>query len=247
VSDPERESRRIQRQALAMDMLQKLRPALLHELKGPMQAILSALHLLRKSSETEPSGVAGVATHHPQDQYTDLIRNSVQQLIAIGDAMLPRGADEASAREPVRLHALTERALRLLRDLAALESVAFELDVDAAAATELEANKDDLQLALTALLVGMLERAPPDSTVKISIARPDVWLRWTARVAAHPERPNPDRAWVASTASGAAPAAPLGWSVARDIVGAHGGRMTLEDAGGDGWTLELALPVTATT
>ena len=243
-ADRERESRRIRRQALAMDMQQKLRPALLHDLKGPMQAILSALHMLKKARGVAPGGPNAAEARHPQDQYTDLIRNSVQQLIAIGDAILPRVADEASEREPVSLQALTERALRLLRDLASLDSVAFELDVDPAATTGMQANKDDLQLALTALLVAMLERAPADSIVRIRIAQPGQSLQWRARVDAHPTQPNPDRTLFVG-AAGDAPGTDLGWSVANEIVVAHGGQMTLEEAGGAGWTLELTFPVAA--
>jgi signal transduction histidine kinase len=204
-----------------------------------MQTILSALHLLKKARETAPT----TETRAAQDQYAELIRNSVQQLIAIGETILP--CTPASEREPVRLSALTQRTLRLLRDLAALESVAFELEVDAAATTELPANKDDLQLALTALLFGIVERAPPDSTAKISIARTEASLRWRARVAAHPSRPNPDWTLFAGAGGEDAPGADLGWSVAREIAVEHGGRMTLEDAGRDGWTLELALPAAA--
>ena len=241
--DRERESRRIRRQALAMDMLEKLRPALLHDLKGPMQAILSALHMLKKARDTSPGGTNAPAARHPQEQYTDLIRSSVQQLIVIGDSILPRGADEAGGRELVSLQIMTERTLRLLRDLASLDGVAFELDVDPAAATGIRANKDDLQLALTALLVAMLERAPPDTIVRIRIAQPGESLQWRARVNAHPSRPNPDRTLFVG-ATGDPPGTDLGWTVTNEIVVAHDGRMTLEDAAG-GWTLELTFPAAA--
>ena len=238
VADVERESRRIRRQALAMDMLQTLRPALLHELKGPMQAILSAVHMLKRARDAAPTA----DTRAAQDQYVDLIKNSVQQLIAIGEAILPGAVSGGGNREPVELAGLTRRVLRLLRDLAALDGVAFELDAGSATNAGLQANKEDLQLALTALLVGILNRSGPDSTVMISITQPDGFLRWSALVPAHPSRLNPEPALFAGAGGGDEPGTDLAWSTAREIVVEHGGRMTLEDAGRDGWTLELALP-----
>jgi hypothetical protein len=244
VNDTQLESRRIRRQALAMDMLQKLRPALLHELKGPMQTILSALHMLRKARDPSHGGT-GPEASASLDQYTELIRNSVQQLIAIGDSILPCAPDEARQCQPVGLQALTERSLRLLRDLASLDGVAFELDIDAGASTELQASRDDLQLALNALLVGILERTPQDSIVRIRISEPDLSLHWQAQVPAHPSRPNPDRSLFAGTGNGDAPGSDLRWSVANEIVTAHGGRMSLANADRDGWTLEIAFPAAA--
>ena len=74
-------------------MLQRLRPALLHELKGPMQTILSAAHMLRKTPGSKPA----TAQTGGRDHYADVIRGSVQQLIAIGETLLPRDSGTRQA------------------------------------------------------------------------------------------------------------------------------------------------------
>ena len=229
------DARRLRRQAVAMEMLQRLRPALLHELKGPLQAILSAAHMLRKTQETTATAQTG-----GRDHYADMIRGSVQQLIAIGETLLPRDSTAGGEPEICTLSSLTERLIRLLRDLAALEGVAFTLEVDRARGTELRAVTDDLQLALTTILVAALDRAPENAALTVAIEVAPAALLWRLQVPLHPSRANPE-----ATLFDWRPEIPesLGWSVAHDIVAAHDGTMRMADRGDRGWTLTLEFPV----
>jgi signal transduction histidine kinase len=228
------DARRLRRQAAAMEMLQRLRPALLHELKGPLQTILSAAHMLRKTPNQAATDTAG------RDHYADVIRASVQRLIGVSETLLPRDSGTADERELCTLSALTERVIRLLRDLAALEGVVFTLDVARAGRTELHADRDDLQLALTSILVGTLDRTPANAALTVAIDAMPAALHWRVQAPPHPARPNPD-----ATLFDWQPDVPesLGWSVARDIVAEHDGKVSVTDRNGQGWTLSLEFPL----
>jgi len=228
------DARRLRRQAVAMEMLQRLRPALLHELKGPLQTILSAAHMLRKAQNQATTETAG------RDHYADVIRGSVQQLIAISETLLPRDSGTDGGPELCTLSAITERVIRLLRDLAALEGIVFTLDVDRAGRTELRADRDNLQLALTSILIGTLDRTPANAALTVAIDAMPAALHWRVQAPPHPARPNPD-----ATLFDWQPDVPesLGWSVARDIVTEHDGKVSVTDRDGQGWTLSLEFPV----
>jgi signal transduction histidine kinase len=233
--DTEFQARSLRRQAVAMTMLQRLRPVLLHELKGPLQAILSAAHMLRKTQDQ-----AATAENVGRDHYADVIRGSVQQLIAISETLLPRDSSADGEAEFCKLSTLTERVIRLLRDVAALEGVTFMLEVDPAPNTELRADRESLQLALTSVLVATLDRTPANAALTVAIDAAPAALHWRVQAPSHPGRANPD-----ATLFDWRPEVPesLGWSVARDIVTVHGGTMRLADRGGQGWTLTLEFPV----
>ena len=64
-ADIQREFSRMRRQAVAMNMLYKLRAGLLHEFKGPLQAILSAVYLLEKKHEAASSAASGAPEKNP--------------------------------------------------------------------------------------------------------------------------------------------------------------------------------------
>ena len=229
------DARRLRRQAAAMEMLQRLRPALLHELKGPLQTILSAAHMLRKTpNQATTTDTAG------RDHYADAIRGSVQQLIGISETLLPRDSGTEGKSELCALSTLTERVVRLLRDLAALEGVVFTLEVDRAGRTEMRADRDDLQLALTSILVGTLDRTPANAALTVAIDAMPAVLHWRVLVPPHPARPNPD-----ATLFDWQPDVPesLGWSVARDIIVEHDGKVSVTDRDGQGWTLSLEFPL----
>jgi hypothetical protein len=222
---------RLARQALAMDMLQRLRPALLHELRSPMQAILSALHMLRKSLEDLPTGDANGA----RERYVEMIRQSVQQLIAVSDGLLPREA--GVERETCELAAMTGRTLKLLRDLAALDDVRFELDV-MAPNSDVSAVKDDLQLALTSLLVGVLERSPSGSRLPVTIVADHGTLDWSVQVP--PGALTRDEGDALAGSNATQSAEPFG--VAHAIVAEHGGSVSCEPLGDGSWSLHVRLP-----
>jgi signal transduction histidine kinase len=238
-AEPELDAQeRLVRQAVAMDVLQRLRPALLHELRSPLQAILSALHMLRKSLDGQSSGEMNQGA---QQRYVELIRNSVQQLIAASDGLLPRGA--GVEREVCSLKSMTERILKLLRDTAALDEVRFELAVSTPS-TDVSAVEDDLHLALTALLVGVLEESPPGSTLPVAIAADGASLLWTVRVT--------DRGLALAdcqTMLLAEPRISLAntgpFSVARAIIAEHGGEVRCEPHADDSWSLRVRLPASA--
>src|SRR5688572_23319749 len=96
--------RRLLRHALATEMILRLRPMMLHALKGPPQTILSALHMLKKSfSMPETAETAANRT-----RYVDWIRESVNKLSTIADSMLPQRLGLAGECEPSNLTEITE-------------------------------------------------------------------------------------------------------------------------------------------
>ena len=100
--------------------------------------------------------------------------------------------------------------------------------------------RDDLQLALTTILVAALDRTPENAALTVAIEVAPAALLWRVQVPPHPARANPD-----ATLFDWRPDIPesLGWSVAHDIVAAHDGTMRMADRGDRGWTLTLEFPV----
>jgi signal transduction histidine kinase len=229
---------RLVRQAVAMDILQRVRPALLHEIRSPLQAILSALHMLRKSLDGQSSGESN---RRAQERYVELIRSSVQQLIAASDGLLPR--DAGVERKICNLARVTERILKLLRDTAALDDIHFDLTVSTTS-SDVTAVEDDLQLALTALLVGVLEKAPSGSVLPVMIAADGASLLWTVRITDHGLTfADCQSLLLAEPRISLANAGPF--SVARAIIAEHDGEVRCDPHAGDSWSLSVRLPASA--
>jgi K+-sensing histidine kinase KdpD len=237
-ADPERETSRIRRQAVAMNMLHKLRPGLLHEFKGPLQAILSAVYLLERKHDAGSTASTSAAP----DPHVALIRKSVQQLLAFVEALLTDGAGGRGARESVDLAVISGRALHLLRDRAALLDVSLEYAAHSAPDTCVQASREDLELALTVLLVCSLDRAPPRAKLCASIAAEGRSLRWTANVVPDAQAADTAVPRIASRPEGD-PGDALALEVAREILAAHGAELVAEDAPDGRQSLTFALPV----
>jgi hypothetical protein len=239
-ADAEQELSRMRRQAVAMDMLHKLRPGLLHEFKGPLQAILSAVYLLERKHDAATAAAPDVVP----DPHVALIRKSVQQLLAFVEALLTDGASRRGDHEPLDLAALSRRPLHLLRDRAALLDVALELEAQSAPGTCVQAVREDLELALTVLLVCSLDRAPPRSTLRVSITVQDGSLCWTANVV--PAASAPAAAEQPGPAGDGDPADALALQVVREILANHGVALVAEVTADNRQIFGFALPVVRT-
>jgi K+-sensing histidine kinase KdpD len=221
---------RILRHALQTELSMRLRPKLLHELKGPVQIILSALHLLQKK--------AAAGETQELEKYGNWIKDAAHDLIERAQTVLPQQTSHEAPVATCDLHALTDEAVHLLRDEAALKEVEFLLE-ERSGACMVRGHAADLKLALQAILFGALDIVPPHTAPKILIQQTDGPTTWSMDIE-HGNKPTAEifelRYYVQPPHSG------IGWPVARAIVQESSGRFSLEDRAGGGWQIKLVLP-----
>lgn len=219
------------RNALHTELAVRMRHVLLHDLKGPGQIILSALHMLQKNAAT-----ADAAT---LQKYCDWIRNAVKDLAERAENVLPpKPAGAAAAPETCDLAALTEDATHLLRDDAALAGVEFRIET-ANPLPPAPGPRGELLLALQAMLFGVLDSVPQNSTVYIHLAETNKGTEWSAAV---PDGDRPEAEAFEARYEVEPPRSGIGWHVARSIARSRGGDLTVEDIEDGGWRLVLRLP-----
>lgn len=229
-ADPSNDAgfQRTLRHALHTELTLRLRHALLHGLKGPVQTVLSALHLLQKK--------AAAGETQELDKYGNWIKDAAKDLMERAQNLLPPKPTPAGEFAQCDLQALTEDAAHMLRDEAALKEVDLAIEPATQPAVAL-GNEGDLRLAMLAVMFNVLDAAPPGMAVKIKAGRGDVGLLWSAEVAGQ-DKPTEDRFKprydLTETRSG------ISWFVARGIVEEHGGKLLVSD-GDDGWRVEIQL------
>lgn len=221
---------RMLRNAVRTELTARMRHGLLHDLKGPGQIILSALHMLQKNAAT-----ADAAT---LQKYCDWIRDAVKDIAARAEKILPAVPTAAASPETCDLAALNEDVVHLLRDDSALKGVIFQVETQGAlpAVSGLIA---DLRLALQALLFGVLDRIPENSTACIRLAVSNGQVEWSVTV---PGGEQPDASAFEARYDRVPPASGIGWHVARSIIRERGGDITLAEVEKD-WQVVMRLPL----
>ncbi len=220
------------RHALHTELAMRLRHTLLHGLKGPVQTILSALHLLQKK--------AAAGELQELDKYAGWIKNAAHELVERAQTIVPPKPLAQGEQARADLHALSEDVLHLLRDEAAVKGV--ELDIVAPAANSVaRAPAADIRLALQAILFGVIDALPAGGRARITSGQTDGGsgrIEWTMEAdAGH----NPPPEAFEPRYDVAAPGSGIAWHVARSTVEECGGRLLVENLG-EGWCIKVSLP-----
>ncbi|MBD8658654.1 HAMP domain-containing histidine kinase [Frigoribacterium sp. CFBP 8754] len=235
-----------------------------HELRTPLAVLDARLQALQRA-------IAGGAATADERVTTDLarLRDDSRALVDIvGDLLEAAGRDpsEAAPAEPVVVDDVVEDVLRSMSVLAEERGVA--LQHDGAAAARVPVPPASLRRAVLALVDNALSHAPSGSTVTVStrvdggaavLSVTDRGAGITgidpARVFDRFARADPPPAAPAAPATVVAPAAGpgrrpsfgIGLALVREIALRHGGSVRVAATAATGTTLELALPVAATS
>jgi two-component system sensor histidine kinase MprB len=203
-----------------------------HELRTPLTSLRANVELLQRASDLPVDARAEIL---------DDVNFELTELSEMVGELVDLATDADRSDEPfaaVRLDELVsgvvERARR--RTGRVIELSATPVVVDG--------RETQLERAISNLLVNAHKFSPPDEPIEVSVAGPVVTVRDHGPGVSADERDHIfDRFY--RTASGrSAPGSGLGLAIVAQVVGAHGGRVWVDDAPGGGarFHVELASP-----
>jgi signal transduction histidine kinase len=231
-----------------------------HELRNPLTSVLGYLELLRMTGgnlSAEQRGYVDVAERNARR-----LRHLVGDLLTTAQA----GAGEFTVQKTrVELNEVVRQAVESARPAA--EDAAVALEVALAASVVVDGDPDRLGQACDNLISNALKFTPAGGTVTVSTALRGAGLEAGARggagagshsnagaaeallsvrdtgvgIPADEVAHLSERFFRASTAQ-AIPGVGLGLTVVRAIATAHGGRLDVDSAEGEGTTFTLVLP-----
>ena len=236
--------RAFQRQLKLADLKSNFVSSVSHELRAP----IASVRLLAESLER------GKITDEPKRQdYFRLIGQECRRLSGLIDNVLDFSRiDQGRKRyefEPTDLRALVQQTVDLMEPYAAERSVPLELEAPANA-VELVGDGRALQQALVNLLDNALKHSPAGSPVRIALAVTPAGIRLSVADAG-PGIPAEDRERIfepffrrGSELRRETQGTGIGLSIVRHVITAHGGRVQVESATGQGacFTVELPAP-----
>jgi signal transduction histidine kinase len=211
-----------------------------HDLRTPLAAIKASVSgLLAGDVEYDPAAVRD--TLQLIDEETDRLQRRVQNLLSMSRI---EAGDDMLHRDWVDVADLVGSALESLRSLAGKRPIVVELPPDLPL---LQADHDQLLIALRNLLENALLYSPPDQAVEVSAAVTLGQLRLRVRDRGAGLMPDEfERVFEKFYRGRSArriPGTGLGLPICRRIAEAHGGRLWAEHAAGGGVAFVLSIPV----
>jgi two-component system, NtrC family, sensor histidine kinase KinB len=211
-----------------------------HEFRTPLTSLRMAIHLLAEQTvgplSEEQLDLVGAAREE-----CERLQGIVDDLLDL--ARIRSGRLELHPRE-ISTELLLAEAQRAARDGTDQRTVPIEVEIQPGA-ERLFADPDRIDLALTNLLTNALRHGPPGSPVKLRASRADGRVRIEVRddgpgiAPEHQARLFEKFYRVPGSAPGGAG---LGLSIVRDVVEAHGGKVGVRSARGEGTVFWIELP-----
>ena len=226
-----------------------------HELRSPLAALAASVELLAEEAGTEDAAAeplpAGEHAHHAhRAHFVDIVRRHTATLRALVDNLLDLGSLRAGRfriePRPTAGAAVAEEAL----EAAAPELAARGQRVSLRASRDtphVQADPRHLRQVLINLLSNAAKYGPEQSVVEVVIEERDGAVRFEVADRG-PGIPSEERERLfdayfrAESTSRAAPGVGLGLAIVKAIVDAHGGRLGVESAPGEGTRFWVELP-----
>jgi len=201
-----------------------------HELRTPLTSLRTNIEVL------------GLAQDMNGDERKRLLRDVVSQLeeltVLVGDLVeLARGNEPVEAIEDVELDLLVRRAA----DKARRRWVDVRFDVSAKPGV-VSGSPERLERALSNLLDNAGKWSPPGGVVEVTTENGNVSIRDHGPGIASADLPYVFDRFYRAPSARSMPGSGLGLAIVREIVEAHGGRVTAENAPGGGAVFNLSLP-----
>jgi PAS domain S-box-containing protein len=211
-----------------------------HDLRNPLSAIAMCASVLPKVSASDATGRDELLRTIADS--VDTMNRLIQDLVDV--ASIERG-QLSLLRTSVNPGGVVERAMQLFRVEAQQHGIKLERQIQADL-PELHADGARLGQVLSNLMRNAIKFTPDGGRIVASVVAEDGVVRFSVSDTGQGIDPSLhqrvfDRYWHASrgarkTGTG------LGLSIARGIVEAHGGRLTVESAVGEGSTFSFTVP-----
>ncbi|MFC3642208.1 sensor histidine kinase [Aquibium oceanicum] len=215
-----------------------------HELRTPLNTIIGFSDMLL-------CGMAGPFGNERQREYTGLVRESGEHLLAVVNAILDVAKLESGTypivREHFRMLEAVETSKAIMSYQAAAKGVELECRVDETVG-EVHADKRALQQILINLLSNAVKFTPAGGTVTVKVERQAEGVRLsvsdTGIGIAEEDLPRIGKPFVQvlNDYTRQYEGTGLGLSLVRGLVELHGGSMAVESAPGMGTSVEITIP-----
>lgn len=229
--------------ARAQTLRRQMTADIAHDLRTPLSVILGYTEALRDGKLP------------PEQEIFDTLHTEAQHLQRLIDDLRTLSLTDAGelplTREMVAVESLLERAAAAHRARAQEQRVALTVDV-AAGLPQVEVDVERMAQVLGNLLSNALRYTPPGGTIVLdaqqhAVAVVQLRVRDSGSGIAPDDLPHVFERFYRADASrhGSTGSSGLGLAIARGIVEAHGGSITVESALGHGTTFTISLPVIA--
>ncbi|CAA9381055.1 MAG: Two component system sensor histidine kinase MprB [uncultured Nocardioides sp.] len=208
-----------------------------HELRTPLTSLRTNIDLLQQTMRQ--SADAPTLPAEARLELLDDVRAQIEELSAlVGDLVeLARDEPPSSVVTHVELADVVERAVTRVRRRAPL--AAFDVELEP---WTVLGDDRSLERAVTNLLDNAAKWSPVEGTIAVRLAGGVLTIDDMGPGVAEADRPHVfDRFW-RSDESRAMPGSGLGLAIVSQVVGRHGGTVTVADAPGGGARFTVSLP-----
>ena len=208
-----------------------------HELRTPLTSLRTNIDLLQQTMRLG-EGATGLPPEARLELLDD-VRGQIEELSSlVGDLVeLARDEPPSSVVTEVDLADVVERAVTRVRRRAPL--IAFDVSLDR---WQVHGDDRSLERAVTNLLDNAAKWSPPEGTITVRLAEGVLTIDDTGPGVAEADRPHVFERFWRSSESRAMPGSGLGLAIVSQVVGRHGGRVTVVDAPGGGARFMMWLP-----
>ena len=200
-----------------------------HELRTPLTSLQTNIEVLRQEDELTPEA--------RERLLDDLYRESQEMRTLISGLLeLARGEDPRSEPTEAQLDEIVEHAVERAR--ARFPAVMWEADLEP---TTVDGYPDRLERAVWNLLENAGKWSGDGSSVEVRLAGGELSVRDHGPGIAPEDRALVFDRFYRSAAARSMPGSGLGLAIVREVVEAHGGTVTAEEAPGGGALMRLSL------
>ena len=217
--------------------LSRVYRAVTHDLKAPLNAMALNLNRLQ-SALGRGEGTSEAAT---TGQYLDVLREEIERLDRLLEILLAETTPAGRGRQEFDARAMLEEIERLLEPQARLQHVVLESRLPGVA-VRIAGQRDRLKQAILNVAINALDAMSEGGTLEMSLEgrsdEAEVLISDSGHGIPEELRPRIFEAHFTTKTTGTG----IGLYVARSIVEAHGGEITVESVPGRGSTFRLRLP-----
>jgi signal transduction histidine kinase len=217
--------------------LSRVYRAVTHDLKAPLHAMALNLNRLQ-SALGRGEGTSEAAT---TGQYLDVLREEIERLDRLLEILLAETTPAGRGRQEFDARAMLEEIERLLEPQARLQQVALESRLPGVA-VRIAGQRDRLKQAILNVAINALDAMSEGGTLEMSLEgrsdEAEVLISDSGHGIPEELRPRIFEAHFTTKTTGTG----IGLYVARSIIEAHGGEITVESVPGRGSTFRLRLP-----